>query len=167
MWFNNCIFVVDIKVWFTLVKIYYYSHIRVLVCVMFYKRRTRWKHLSAIGLVPKDVACWMSWGEYTKTSNSTGSFWRPSFYCLLSFTFITFLFHWPMSPANSNVSWCLFWTYIWNIQWRCSHYVRMLCGLLVCDSNPDMSELFLCLYTLLDSQRNFRMLKGILALFTP
>ncbi len=26
---------------------------------------------------------------------------------------------------------CLFWTGIWNIQWRWSHYVRILCGLLI------------------------------------
>ncbi len=30
----------------------------------------------------------------------------------------------------------LFWTYIWNIQWRWSLYVQILCGLLSCDINP-------------------------------
>ncbi len=29
---------------------------------------------------------------------------------------------------------CLFWTYIWNIQWRWSLYVHILCGLLSSDS---------------------------------
>ncbi len=30
---------------------------------------------------------------------------------------------------------CLFLTYIWNIQWRLSLYIRILCGLLSCDSS--------------------------------
>ncbi len=47
-----------------------------------------------------------------------------SFHCLLSFTFVTFLIHWPLS-----------WTYIWNIQLRWSIYVCILCGLLSCDSS--------------------------------
>ncbi len=30
---------------------------------------------------------------------------------------------------------CLFWTYIWSIQWRCSFCVHILSGLLSCDSS--------------------------------
>ncbi len=30
----------------------------------------------------------------------------------------------------------MIWTCIWNIQWRWSLYVRILCGLLSCDSSP-------------------------------
>ncbi len=31
---------------------------------------------------------------------------KTSFHCLLSFTFVTFLIHWPLSPAAFGVSWC-------------------------------------------------------------
>ncbi len=55
---------------------------------------------------------------------------KTSFYCFLSLTFITFLIHWPLSPAASSVLmtilFCLFWAYIWNIQWRWSLYVCIL-----------------------------------------
>ncbi len=58
------------------------------VYMLFYNRSTWWKHLSGIGLVPMDAACWVSWGEGIETPYSTGSSWRPpSMHCLLSFTF--------------------------------------------------------------------------------
>ncbi len=42
------------------------------------------------------------------------TYWRPpSMHCLLSFTFVTFLIVWPLSPAASSVSWyrsCLVWS---------------------------------------------------------
>ncbi len=31
---------------------------------------------------------------------------KTSFHCLLSFTFVTFLIHWSLSPAASIISWC-------------------------------------------------------------
>ncbi len=84
------------------------------VYLLFYQRSTWWKHLRAIGLVPMDVTCSVSWGEGIETPYSTGSSWRPPFmHCLLSFTFVTFLILWPLSPAVSSVSWywsCLVWS---------------------------------------------------------
>ncbi len=66
---------------------------------------TKETHLRGIGLVPMDVDCWVSWGEGIETPFSTGSSWRPpSIHCLLSFTFVTFLIIWPLSPTAS-VSW--------------------------------------------------------------
>ncbi len=63
------------------------------VYMLFYKRSIWWKHLRGIGLVPMDAACWVSSGEGIKTPYSIGSSWRPpSMHCLLSFTFVTFLF---------------------------------------------------------------------------
>ncbi len=41
----------------------------------------------------------------------------------------------------------LFWTYIWNIQWRCSLYVCILCGLLLCDSSHMCKKCWLCFWT--------------------
>ncbi len=35
-----------------------------------------------------------------------------------------------------SIQFCLFWTYIWNIQWRWSVYVHTLCGLLSCYCSP-------------------------------
>ncbi len=110
------------------------------VYMLFYKRSKWWKHLRDIGLVPMDAACWVSWGEDIETPYSTGSSWRPpSMHCLLSFTFVTFLILWSLTPDAYSVSWywsCLFWTCKWNIQGRWSLYVRILCGLLLCDSSP-------------------------------
>ncbi len=40
---------------------------------------------------------------------------------------------------------CLFWTYIWNIQWSWSFYVCLLCGVLLYDSNPICKKCWLCL----------------------
>ncbi len=66
--------------------------------MLFYKRSTRWKYLRGIRLVPMDATCWVSWLE--------GSSWRPfSMHCLPSFTFVTFLILWSLSPAASSVSW--------------------------------------------------------------
>ncbi len=48
---------------------------------------------------------------------------------------------------------CLFRTSIWNIQWRWSLYVRILCGLFSCDSSPyvrSAGHVFAYLYTLDD-----------------
>ncbi len=76
------------------------------------------------------------------TPYSAGSSWRLlSMHCLLLFTFVTFWILWPLSPAASSVSWyrsclVLFWTYIWNIQWRWCLHVSILCGLLLYDSSP-------------------------------
>ncbi len=48
------------------------------VHMLFYKRRTWWKHLRCIGLDPMDATtCWQSWGEGITTLYSTGSSWRP------------------------------------------------------------------------------------------
>ncbi len=33
-------------------------------------------------------------------------FTKTSFHCLLSFTCVTFLIHWPLSPVMASVSWC-------------------------------------------------------------
>ncbi len=66
-------------------------------------------------------ACWPhsilnehSLTEDIETPYSTGSSWRPpSMHCLLSFTFVTFLILWPLSPAASSVFWyrsCLVWS---------------------------------------------------------
>ncbi len=61
---------------------------------------------KGIGLVPMDVAGWLSWGEGIETPYSTGSSWRlPSMHCLISFIFVTFLILWHLSPAASSVSW--------------------------------------------------------------
>ncbi len=53
-------------------------------------------------------------GESIETPFSTGSSWKPpSMHCLLSFTFVTFLILWLLSPAASSVSWyrsCLVWS---------------------------------------------------------
>ncbi len=62
--------------------------VTLILFMLFYKRKTWWKHLRAIGLVPKDAS------------------WRPpSMHCLLSFTLTTFFILWPLSPAASSVSW--------------------------------------------------------------
>ncbi len=61
---------------------------------------------------------------------------KTSFHALLTFICFCYLFIlWPLSPAASSVSW--YWSWLvcsWNIQWRWSLYVRILCGLLSCDS---------------------------------
>ncbi len=76
------------------------------VYMLFYKRSTWWKQLRGIGLVLMDAACWVSWGEGIETPYSTGSSRRShSMHCLLSFTFVSFLILWPLSPAASRVSW--------------------------------------------------------------
>ncbi len=33
-------------------------------------------------------------------------FLKISFHCILSFTFVTFLIHWPLPPAASSDTWC-------------------------------------------------------------
>ncbi len=120
------------------------------VYMIFYKRSTWWKHLRSIGLVPMDAACGVSQGEGIETSYSTGSSWKlPSMHCLLSFTFVTFLILWPLSSAASSVLLisilsCLFWNCIWNIQWRWSLYIHILCGLLSCDSSPICKKCWSC-----------------------
>ncbi len=75
------------------------------VYMLFYKRSTWWKYLRGIGLVTIDATCWVSWGEGIEIPYSTGSSWRPSMHCLLSFTFVTFFILWSLSPAASSVSW--------------------------------------------------------------
>ncbi len=69
-------------------------------------RSTSWKHLKGLELVPMDATCWVSWWEGIETRCSTGSSWGPpSMHFLLSFTFVTFLILWPLSPSASSVSW--------------------------------------------------------------
>ncbi len=63
---------------------------------MFLKHTT---YLRGNGLVPIDAACWMSWGEGRLLL-------MTSFHCLLSFIFVTFSIHWPLSRAASIVSRC-------------------------------------------------------------
>ncbi len=82
------------------------SETLILFICYFTKRNTLLKHFRGIGLTPMDATCWVSEGEDIKTSYSTGSSWRPLFHCLLSFTFVTFLILWPLSPAASIISWC-------------------------------------------------------------
>ncbi len=56
---------------------------------------------GCIGLVPMDASCWVNWGD--------GIFLlKTSFHYLLSFTFVTFLIHWPLPSVASCVSWCWF-----------------------------------------------------------
>ncbi len=49
---------------------------------------------------------------------------------------------------------CLFWTYIWNIQWRWSIYLHILHDLLSCDNSPICKKLHTV--TLLMMIRNAR-----------
>ncbi len=122
------------------------------VYMLFYKRSTRWKHLRGIGLAPMDAACWVSWAEGIETPYSTCSSWTPLstayFHSLL-------LFFWFIGLDSLVSSWflcllmsirfCLFWTYICNMQWwTCFLYVCILCGLLPCGSSPMFT------FTLLD-----------------
>ncbi len=59
------------------------------VYMLFYKRSTRWKHFKkGIGLVPMDADCWVIWWEGIEISSWT----PPCMHCLLSLTFVTFLF---------------------------------------------------------------------------
>ncbi len=63
---------------------------------------------------------------------------------------------------------CLFWTYIWHIQWRWSPYVHILCGLLSSDSSPIYKKcchVFAHSYTLDDNLEH--PMDNELALFTP
>ncbi len=59
--------------------------------MLFYKRSAWWKHLRGIGLVPMDATWFLL---------------KIFFHWVLSFTFVTFLIHWPLSPVAFSVSWC-------------------------------------------------------------
>ncbi len=52
---------------------------------------------------------------------------------------------------------CLFWTCIWNIQWRWSLYIHIFCGLLSCDSTPICKTCWACLCIPLHSWWQFRL----------
>ncbi len=137
------------------------------VYMLFYKRSTWWKQLRGIGLVPMDATCWVSCGENIKTPYSIDSSRRPpSMHCLLSFTFVTFFILWPLSLDIDPV-FCLFWTCIWNIQWRWSLYVHILCGLLWCDSSPMCKKCWSCLCIPLHSWWWFGMPYGLWDFFSP
>ncbi len=96
-----------------------------------YKRSARWKHLRGIVLFPMDAAGWMSWVEGIDIPYST--------YCyslLLHFYFsdsLAFVSSWFLCLLILIVFY-LFWTIIWNRQWRWSLYIHILCGLLLCGS---------------------------------
>ncbi len=55
---------------------------------------------------------------------------------------------------------------IWNIQWRWSLYVRILCGLLSCDSSPICKKCWSCLCLPLHSWWRFGMPYGLWDFFT-
>ncbi len=81
--------------------------------------------------------------------------------CLYSFTFDTFFIHWPLSPAASSVSccrscFCLFWTYLWNIQWRWSLYVHIfvVCYCVIATTSARSSVVSLNTITVLMTIRN-------------
>ncbi len=75
--------------------------------MLFYKRSTWWNIERGFGLVPMDAACWMNWGEGIKlnTLQVHPKDLLPCI-CLPSFTFISFLIYWHLSPAVYPVSWC-------------------------------------------------------------
>ncbi len=50
-----------------------------------------------------------------------------------------------------SILFCLLWIYMWNIQWKWSHYIHELCGWLSCDSSPMCKKYWLCLCTPLHS----------------
>ncbi len=54
----------DVKI--TKIKFNYFCNSNT-VYMLFYKRSTWWKNVRGIGLVPSVAACWVSWGEGTKT----------------------------------------------------------------------------------------------------
>ncbi len=61
----------------------------------------------------------------------------------------------------------LFWTCIWNIQWRQSLYVRILCGLLSCDSSLICKKCWSCLCIPLHSWWRFGTHYRLWNFFTP
>ncbi len=67
-------------------------------------------------------------------------------HCLRLFTFVIILTLYPLSHAASNVLilFYMFWICIWNIQWRWSIYICILCGVLSCDSSPICKKYWLC-----------------------
>ncbi len=68
------------------------------VCMLFYKRSTRWKHLRGNGLVPMDRCCLID-------TILNRFILENSCHALLTFIyFCYFLILWPLSHAASNVS---------------------------------------------------------------
>ncbi len=93
--------------------------------------------LRDIRLVLMGATCWVSRGEGIETAYSTGSSWRHlSIAYFLSFL-LPFLFSRLCLPLLLVLTlFYLFWTCIWNIQWRRSLYICILHGLLLYDKSP-------------------------------
>ncbi len=71
--------------------------------------------------------------------------WHFIHFCYFSNS-LAFVSGWFMCLLMS-ILFCLFWTYIWNIQWRWSLYICVLCSLLSCDRSSMCKKCWLCLCT--------------------
>ncbi len=82
------------------------------------------------------------WVEENASKLHTQQVPPEALFPLLTFFHLCYLFiYWPMFPAAFPVSWS--WSYfvcsgltLGNIQWKWSLYIRILHGLLSCDSSP-------------------------------
>ncbi len=101
--------------------------------ILFYKWTTWWKHLRDIGASPNIF--WLLSELMRMHWNSIFNmfFLMTSFHCLillffwLLFRFVGPVFSWFLYLLMLML-FCLFWTCIWNIQWRWSCYVDIWCG---------------------------------------
>ncbi len=96
---------------------------------------------EGIELVPTDASCWVSWGEGIKSLFSTVRYpLKTSFHCLISFTYVTFLFHGLclllllVYPDVDPVLFVLDLHREYTAEW--SLFICILYGLLSCDTSP-------------------------------
>ncbi len=116
-----------------LIKWCFFSNMRTNECTWEKQYHPRWNNAGRWQIC-QTVRTWhtpyilllMSWCMSLKRNYTT--MWNITF----------FVNHLPPDRKNFLIDcfvlmFCLFWTYIWNIQWKWLLYVRILCGLLLCD----------------------------------
>ncbi len=74
--------------------------------MLFYKRSARWKHFKGHWTGPNECRMCNELRRKDRNSIYNRFLLKTYFHCLLSFTFVTLLIYWPLSPADFSVFWC-------------------------------------------------------------
>ncbi len=120
-------------------------------------RHHRHRHILTIHCACDLRKVWVDWNDLViirSTPPSTFKCIYSSAACYLHFAPKIYNHYYPTNLQVAiydclliMILFCLFSTYIWNIQWRWSFYVHLLRGLLLCDSSPICMKWCLSLHT--------------------